>query len=106
MKKNSILLYKNRPCVLKDFEKDKIVIELEGEVKKVREKDALLLVEDAASSIAEVLNATLPACNFEEGVDLIEGEEHVFSSLVSLFWNSLQSMASFFILSLFCCKSK
>lgn len=93
MKKNSILLYKNRPCVLKDFEKDKIVIELEGDVKKVREKDTLLLVEDAASSITEVLNAPLPACNFEEGIDLLEGEEHSFSSLVSLFWSSLPKVA-------------
>jgi len=89
MKKNDLLLYKNRPAILKDFDKDKIVIEMEGERKKIREKDAFLLAEDVGSSILDVLSATCPPCNFAEGIELLEGESHSFSSLASLFWSSL-----------------
>lgn len=93
MTKNSIILYKNRPAVLKDFEKEKIIIELEDETKKVREKDAVLLVSDASSSIKEVLNAECPECDFEDVLDLLENGEYTFDSLVSLFWPSLPKKA-------------
>ena len=88
MKKNSLVLYKQKPAILKDFEGDKIIIDLEKETKKIREKDVCFLSE-GVSSIDVVLKASLPPCDIEEGIALLEGEEHSFFSIVSLLWNDL-----------------
>ena len=99
MKKNSVLLYKGKPCILKDFEKDKIIIELEDGSKKIREKDAVLLVEDvvltasSSLSIKDVLKAEVPSFDVEDVIDLIEGEEHSFVELISLFFPNLEKIA-------------
>lgn len=99
MKKNSVLLYKGKPCILKDFEKDKLVIELEDGNKKIREKDAILLIEDVSSptcctpSIKDILASKVPAFDVEEVIDLIEGEEHSFEELISLFCPNLEKLA-------------
>lgn len=96
MTKNSVLLYKGKPCILKDFEKDKIIIELEEGSKKVREKDAILLVENVPSStlsIKDVLKAHLPPFDVEDVIDLIEGEEHSLAELISLFCPDLEKIA-------------
>ena len=86
MKKNSLVLYKNKPAILKDFEGDKIIVDLGNETKKIREKDVYFLTE-GVSSLDDVLNAALPPCDIEEGVALLEGYEHSFFSIVSLLWN-------------------
>ena len=96
MKKNSVLLYKGKPCILKDFEKDKIIVELEEGDKKIREKDAILLVENVASStvsLKDILTAALPPFEVEEVIDLLEGEEHSFYELISLFCPNLDKIA-------------
>ena len=92
MKKNSLVLYKNKPAILKDFEDDKIIVDLGNETKKIREKDVYFLTE-GVSSLDDVLNATLPPCDIEEGVALLEGYEHSFFSIVSLLWNELPPVA-------------
>ena len=92
MKKNSLVLYKNKPAILKDFDGDKIIVDLENETKKIREKDVCFLSE-GVTSIDDVLNAVLPPCDIEEGIVLLEGEEHSFFSIVSLLWNELSPVA-------------
>ncbi|MGP1415225.1 MAG: RNB domain-containing ribonuclease [Treponema sp.] len=92
MKKNSLVLYKNKPAVLKDFEGEKIVIDLGSETKKIREKDVCFLSE-GVTNIDDVLNAILPACDLEEGILLLEGDKHSFFSIVSLLWNGLSPEA-------------
>mgnify|MGYP000846574234 CR=1 FL=1 len=92
MEKNSLVLYKNKPAILKDFEDDKIIIELESETKKIREKDVCLLSE-GVSSLNEVINVILPPCDVEAAIELLEGEEHSFFSIVSLLWNDLSPVA-------------
>ena len=82
MKKNSLVIYKNKPAILKDFDVDKIIIDLENETKKIREKDVCFLSE-GVSSLDEVINATLPSCDIEEGIALLEGDEHSFFSIIS-----------------------
>lgn len=100
MKKNSILLYKGRPCILIDFEKDKLIIELEDEKKKIREKDATLLVEASDGSscsrnlcINDILVAPIPSFDVEEIIELIEGEQLYFEQLLSLFFPNLELCA-------------
>ena len=93
MNRRDVVLYKQRPAVVKDFEGDKILIELEGELKKIREKDVHLLVEDVASSINEVLTATCPSISFEDVIDLLEGSYHSFDFLLSLFWQNLPKVS-------------
>lgn len=92
MKKNSLVLYKNKPAILKDFEGDKIIIDLGSETKKIREKDVCFLSE-GVSSLDEVLNAKLPDSDIEEGIALLEGEEHSFFSIISLLWSNLSPVA-------------
>lgn len=92
MKKNSLVLYKQKPAILKDFEGDKIIIDLGNETKKIREKDVCFL-SDGVSSLDDVLNAELPSCDIEEGIQLLEGDEHSFFSIVSLLWNDLPSVS-------------
>ena len=92
MKKNSLVIYKNKPAILKDFDVDKIIIDLENETKKIREKDVCFLSE-GVSSLDEVINATLPSCDIEEGIALLEGDEHSFFSIISLLWNELPPVA-------------
>ena len=92
MKKNSLVLYKQKPAILKDFEHDKIIIDLGNETKKIREKDVCFLSEEV-NSLDDVLNAELPPCDIEEGIQLLEGEEHSFFSIVSLLWQDLPPVA-------------
>ncbi len=92
MKKNSLVLYKQKPAILKDFEHDKIIIDLGNETKKIREKDVCFLSEEV-NSLDDVLNVELPPCDIEEGIQLLEGEEHSFFSIVSLLWQDLPPVA-------------
>ncbi|MGP1437977.1 MAG: ribonuclease catalytic domain-containing protein [Treponema sp.] len=92
MKKNSLVLYKNKPAIIKDFEGEKIIIDLAAETKKIREKDVCFLSEEV-SSLDSVLNASLPDSDLEEGIILLEGDKHSFSSIVSLLWPALPSPA-------------
>lgn len=93
MNRRDVVLYKQKPAVVKDFEGDKLIIELQGELKKIREKDATFLVGEAATSIKEVLDATCPPISFEDVIDLLEGNYHSFDFLVSLFWQNLPKVS-------------
>ena len=57
MTKNSLVLYKNQPAVIKETDGDKYIISYHNGEQKVREKDIILLCDKAVSSIEKVLDA-------------------------------------------------
>ncbi len=58
MTKNSLVLYKNQPAVVKETDGDKYIISYHNGEQKVREKDIIVLNEESVSSIQKVLEAT------------------------------------------------
>ena len=57
MNKNSLVIYKTQPAVIKDLDGDKYIITYGKQEQKVREKDIILLCEGAVTSLEKVLAA-------------------------------------------------
>ena len=57
MNKNSLVIYKSQPAVIKDLDGDKYIIMYGKQEQKVREKDIVLLCQGAVTSLEKVLAA-------------------------------------------------
>ena len=57
MTKNSLVIYKSQPAVIKELDGDKYIICFNNGEQKVREKDVILLSEGPVSSVQKVLSA-------------------------------------------------
>ena len=57
MNKNSLVIYKTQPAVIKELDGDKYIIMYGKQEQKVREKDIVLLFDGAVTSLEKVLVA-------------------------------------------------
>lgn len=89
MDKGILVLYKNRPAVIKDYKDGKIEIELEEGIKKIREKDAAVLSRVPVKSLKEVLAASCPQADFSEALEFFENETPCFTEIAELLWCDL-----------------
>ena len=88
MKKGNLVLYKNQPALITDVQGDKFEITLESGIKKVREKDIMLLHDGECRNIKSVLDAEVPSADFGEAADFFEGERPTFAELAELLWGT------------------
>ncbi len=91
MKKDSLVLYKNQPAVVTAVLDDKFEITLQSGVKKVREKDILLLHEGVCPGLKKVLAASVPVVDFSEAAAFFDGESPSFSELTELLWDGISA---------------
>lgn len=89
MNKGSLVLYKNRPAVVTDVQDGKIEIELENEIKRVRQKDVSVLTVKPVKNISEVLKAECPQADFSEAAEFFENEPPLFGEIAELLWLNL-----------------
>ncbi len=93
MNKGALVLYKERPAVIKEMSLDKFEIELERGCKKVRQKDIVFFHEGPISSVSEALNAPLPDESIlNDAKDLFEGETPLLSDIADLLFSSYSAV--------------
>ena len=88
MKKGNLVLYKHQPALITDVQDDKFEITRESGIKKVREKDIVLLHDGECRSIKAAIDAEVPAADFGEAADFFEGETPAFAELAELLWGT------------------
>ena len=89
MNTNAIVLYKNRPALIKGQADGKFEIETETGIKKVREKDFSVLAPNNSSSLKNILTAACPEPDFNEATDFFEEGTALFSEISELVWENL-----------------
>ena len=89
MNTNAIVLYKNRPALIKGQADGKFEIETETGIKKVREKDFSVLAPSNSSSLKNILTAACPEPDFNEAADFFEEGTALFSEISELVWENL-----------------
>ncbi len=94
LKEFSLVIYKLRPAVVTSREGDKYEISLEGETKKVREKDVSLLHPGPVKGIKAVLEALVPQADMKEAAEFFSGESPLFSEVAELLWGNLPPEAA------------
>ncbi len=87
---NSIVLYKNRPAVIISMSGGKFEIETEAGIKKVREKDFVLLADNNKQNLKTILNSACPKADFEEAADFFETGFASFYEITELLWSDLK----------------
>ncbi|PIE97530.1 MAG: ribonuclease II [Treponema sp.] len=86
MQKGFVVLYKNKPAVIKESVADKIIIELQDGEKKVRNKDVEILSKFPVTNLKALLNATISEPDFSDVFEFFENEEPTFDEIVELVW--------------------
>ncbi|UTD12675.1 RNB domain-containing ribonuclease [Treponema denticola] len=89
MNTNAIVLYKNRPALIKGQADGKFEIETETGIKKVREKDFSVLAPNNSSSLKNILTAACPEPDFNAAADFFEEGTALFSEISELVWENL-----------------
>ncbi len=90
MATNKIVLYKTRPAIIVSSTAGKFEIETENGIKKVREKDFILLTENNTETLKNILSAKCPEADFSDIREFFEEGTAQFHELIELAWEDLK----------------
>ncbi len=91
MTNKTIILYKTRPAIIISSSDGKFEIETENGIKKVREKDFIVLAENNSESLKAIISAECPEPDFSDLREFFECGTANFFEIVELAWSDLKA---------------